>query len=96
MRVKEDERGKPVRVSVPACIYHRHMGLIMGSYFMSFYRGFANIHHKNVPNLPRLVSDTYMRCSQQQVLPNFPFTFVDSLCSFILSNFFFNSQKTTP
>lgn len=55
MRVKQDKREKAAHVSVPACVYDRHMCLVMGSYFMSFYRGFANIRHKNVPNLQRLV-----------------------------------------
>lgn len=100
MRVKEGKRGKPVRVSVPVCVYDRHMCLVMGSYFMSFYRGFANIRHKNVPNLQRLVSDTYIHCSQQQDIPNSLFTFVDSLSCFIFSDFvfFFFSffQKTAP
>lgn len=75
------------------------MCLVMGSYFMSFYRGFASIHHKNVPNLQRLVSDTYIHCSQQQAIPNFAFTLVDSLCSFISFPEFFISfppQKRPP
>lgn len=96
MRVKEDKRGKPVRVSVPVCVYDRHMCLVMGSYLMSFYRGFANIRHKNVPNLQRLVSDTYIYCSQQQVVPNFAFTIVDSLCSFIFSEFLFFFPRKRP